>query len=71
MAGNFFVYANSRHFLEKQNLLPNRYWCVFFGGAIAGTTLSAISLPTNLVKVQQQMSSTGLGKRFSFVLLLI
>eukprot|EP00494_Astrolonche_serrata_P002077 UN02083 len=61
-AGNFFVYANTRWYLEEKMGMKRSSWSsVFISGTWAGGLLSFLSLPTTLIKVQQQMSSSGLG----------
>lgn len=60
-AGNFGIYANSRHFFETNFFGEKSLIAVFLAGLTAGTSLAVVSLPTSLVKVQQQMSSSGLN----------
>ena len=54
-------YANSRYFYETRFLGKNSLVAVYLGGLTAGASLAIISLPTSIVKVQQQMSSSGLS----------
>jgi len=60
-AGNFGIYANSRYFYETRFFGENSLVAVYLGGLTAGVSLAIISLPTSVVKVQQQMSSSGLN----------
>jgi len=60
-AGNFGVYANTRHYLENNYFGDKSLAPIFFGGMTAGLSLSLVSLPVTVIKVQQQMSSSGLN----------